>query len=59
MVLWGEMSVYAVQEGGGRRETGKFFKKGRDQKEGGPWGVPKSMRAPPYTDTTERQGEVS
>lgn len=35
MVLWGESSVSAVQEGEGRQETGKLFMKGRESERGG------------------------
>lgn len=55
MVLWGESSVSAVQEGEGRQETGKLFMKGRDQKEGE---APKSMREPLYANSRERKGKV-
>lgn len=35
VVLWGESSVSAVQEGEGRQETGKLFMKGRESERGG------------------------
>lgn len=34
VVLWGESSVSAVQEGEGRQETGKLFMKGRESERG-------------------------
>lgn len=55
VVLWGESSVSAVQEGEGRQETGSLFMKGRDQKEGE---APKSMREPLYANSRERKGKV-
>lgn len=54
VVLWGESSVSAVQEGEGRQETGSLFMKGRDQKE---WEAPKSMSLL-YANSRERKGKV-